>query len=214
MVYQEEEQKPSNPLAKGQGAMLNDEALVRGLQAGSSTAYAFLVERYHRLVLFTALRVLWDMAEAEELTTVILREIAADAAQYDPAKDILARWISEHAYRRSINHKNGRLLLESKLRKQGSREPATVATQQRPPTGKLWEGFETLSRGQRELLEMVLVEGLSFGDVARRTDQTASNVRKHFHRAVERLCRGDSTTSQGREKRPVLAAGRVRRANA
>src|SRR5882724_4561379 len=48
--------------------MLDDERVMRHLQAGNTDAFAVIFKRYHRLVLVTALHILRDAAEAEDLT--------------------------------------------------------------------------------------------------------------------------------------------------
>lgn len=52
----------------------SDEQLMRELQAGNADAFAVVFDRYHRLVLVTALRILHDAGEAEDLTQTIFLE--------------------------------------------------------------------------------------------------------------------------------------------
>ncbi len=52
-----------------------DERLMRELQDGNAGAFAVVFDRYHRLVLVTALRTVHDAGEAEDLTQTIFLEI-------------------------------------------------------------------------------------------------------------------------------------------
>src|SRR5690349_21266822 len=55
--------------------MLDDEGVMRHLQAGNTDAFAVIFKRYHRLVHVTALHILRDAAEAEDLTQSVFLEI-------------------------------------------------------------------------------------------------------------------------------------------
>src|SRR5713101_1019487 len=55
--------------------MLDDERVMRHLQAGNTDAFAVIFKRYHRLVHVTALHILRDAAEAEDLTQSVFLEI-------------------------------------------------------------------------------------------------------------------------------------------
>jgi hypothetical protein len=65
---------------------LKDEKLMAQLQAGQADALAVLFDRYHRLVLGIALKIVRDRGEAEDVMQNVLLEIFRAAAQFDPAK--------------------------------------------------------------------------------------------------------------------------------
>jgi DNA-directed RNA polymerase specialized sigma24 family protein len=48
-----------------------DEHLMQELQAGNADAFAMVFDGYHRLIFVTALRILHDAGEAEDLTQTI-----------------------------------------------------------------------------------------------------------------------------------------------
>ncbi len=50
---------------------LADEALMQELQSGNTDAFAVVFKRYHRLVHVTALNILRDASEAEDLTQTV-----------------------------------------------------------------------------------------------------------------------------------------------
>jgi RNA polymerase sigma-70 factor (ECF subfamily) len=54
----------------------NDDEVMRELQAGNTDAFAVVFRRYHRLIHVTALRILRDTGEAEDLTQSVGHEIS------------------------------------------------------------------------------------------------------------------------------------------
>lgn len=83
-----------------------DEELMREVQSGNGDALTVIFKRYQRLVLVTALRILRDLGEAEDLMQSVFFEIYCKAAQFDPARGSLSNWILQYAYHRSISRKN------------------------------------------------------------------------------------------------------------
>jgi hypothetical protein len=63
---------------------LCDERLVEEIRAGNTDAFAVVFKRYHRLLHVTALNILRDAAEAEELTQTVFLEIYRRLGQFDP----------------------------------------------------------------------------------------------------------------------------------
>src|SRR5580700_7421330 len=72
---------------------LKDEVVVAHLQAGHGDALAVLFDRYHRLVLHVALKILHDVGEAEDVMQNVFLEIYKAAAQFDPARGTTKMWI-------------------------------------------------------------------------------------------------------------------------
>jgi RNA polymerase sigma-70 factor, ECF subfamily len=195
---------------------LNDEALMRAVKAGNSAAYELLVDRYLRLVLLTVWRVLSDLSGAEELAQVVLREIAKAAGEYDENNGPLRNWISEQAYRRTVTHYNSIMLRKhyscsSVLGEAPERELCLDA---RPTTALLSQSLDMSGQAHSQVLRMVLLEGLSFAEIARRTDQKIARIRQDYYRAVEKLRDGALARIADRGTEPVITVGRIRRADA
>lgn len=218
MVYREPTTRARASARNDKLQTYGDEDLMGQLVAGNDDAFAVIFDRYHRLVLVTALRIVCDAGEAEDLAQAIFLEIYCKAAQFDPGKGILKKWILQYAYHRSINRKNY-LMLRQFYRP--SAEPAyklgqVWETQISPPsqetkvqTGEL---LKLLNGRQREVMEMVFFEGLSLSEVAERTGQTFVNVRHHYYRGLKRL---RAKFFSGRDERDaVVPFGKVSRANA
>src|SRR5271154_938777 len=85
--------------------VLSDGELMAHLQSGCNDALAVLFDRYHRLVLSIALRIVRDPGEAEDVTQSVFLEIFRSVAQFDPAKGTTKVWILQYAYHRAINRR-------------------------------------------------------------------------------------------------------------
>jgi RNA polymerase sigma-70 factor (ECF subfamily) len=94
-------QPPSFAELKG----LSDGELMAHLRAGYNDALAILFDRYHRLVLSIALKIVRDPGEAEDVMQSVFLEIFRSVAQFDPAKGTTKVWILQYAYHRAINRR-------------------------------------------------------------------------------------------------------------
>src|SRR5258708_30860843 len=83
----------------------SDEELMHVLQGGSQDALAVLFERYYRLVFHTAVGIVRDRSEAEDVMQDVFLEIYRDAAKFDPARGKLRTWLLQYAYHRSLNRR-------------------------------------------------------------------------------------------------------------
>jgi hypothetical protein len=68
---------------------LNDEELMAHLQNGCNDAFAVLFDRYYRLVLSIALKIVRDPGEAEDMMQTVFMEIFRSAAQFTLPKALL-----------------------------------------------------------------------------------------------------------------------------
>jgi RNA polymerase sigma-70 factor (ECF subfamily) len=220
MVYRDPTGTPHSPARNGQLQSWGDEDLMRELRAGNDDAFAVVFDRYHRLVRVTALRIVGDAGEAEDLTQAIFLEIYCKAAQFDPGKGILKKWILQYAYHRSINRKNYLMLRQFYQRgaEQAHKLEQVWESQISPPAQETafqaGELLSLLNGRQREVMEMVFFEGLSLRDVAERTGQTLVNVRHHYYRGLERLRAHVSSSQSESAEDAAVPFGKVSSANA
>src|SRR5439155_7157804 len=84
---------------------LSDEAVMEQLRQGHPDALLTLFDRFSRLVLSVALRILRDRGEAEDLMQDVFLEIFNKADQFDTAKGSPKTWILQYAYHRSLNRR-------------------------------------------------------------------------------------------------------------
>ncbi len=141
--------------------MLDDERVMRHLQAGNTDAFAVIFKRYHRLVHVTALHILRDTAEAEDLTQSVFLEIYRKAGQFDSARGTLKVWLLQYAYSRSTNRRNYLLVrhLYNKADVSAVDEAASFWSpgrlQSQESSRLASEALESLPEAQRQTIEMV-----------------------------------------------------------
>ena len=68
---------------------LSDEELMDRLKDGQSDGLAVLFDRYEKLVLSIALKIVRDPGEAEDVTQTVFLDVFRAVAQFDPAKAVL-----------------------------------------------------------------------------------------------------------------------------
>jgi RNA polymerase sigma-70 factor (ECF subfamily) len=171
-----------------------EEDLMRALQAGDGEALRVIFERYHRLVLVTAIRILHDVGEAEDLMQSVFCEIFQKANQFDPSKGTLAKWILQYAYHRSINRKNYLALrrfydTDNLFNSDGEEEIwiTKVSGEAQESVVLVAELLAMLKREQREVLELVFFKTMTFQEIAEETKQTRENVRHYYYRGLKAL---------------------------
>jgi RNA polymerase sigma-70 factor (ECF subfamily) len=162
---------------------------MRHLQAGNTDAFAVIFKRYHRLVHVTALHILRDAAEAEDLTQSVFLEIYRKAGQFDSARGTLKVYNKADV---SAIDEAASFWSPSRLQLQESSRLAT-------------EALESLPEAQRQTIEMFFFEGLDFKEIARRRNEKFSNVRHHYYRGLQRLRWYLDNDSQTEGARPVIA---------
>lgn len=173
---------------------LSDEALLTHLLAGHHDALAVLFDRYHRLVLNIALRILRDASEAEDLMQAVFLEIFKAAAQFDPAKGTTKVWILQYAYHRSFNRRRYLNLRgiyerpEESVPEPRTPGPATTRSLGVLESARLvQQALAHLNKVQKETLELAFYEGLTMREIASRSGESLDNVRHHYYRGLEKL---------------------------
>src|SRR5436309_14941193 len=144
---------------------LSDEQLMLDVQQGDGNAFTLLFDRYSRLVLTVALRIVHDVAEAQEVTQDVFFEFYRSARRFDPCRGTLKVWLLQFAYHRSINRRNYLLLRQFYNRPdldEALAWEATTNTTPRVPAQELKQVVEqalkTLREPQRRAVEKVIFE--------------------------------------------------------
>jgi RNA polymerase sigma-70 factor, ECF subfamily len=175
---------------------LSDHELMAHLQAGQGDALAVLFDRYHRLVLSIALKIVRDRGEAEDVMQNVFLEIYRAAAQFDPSRGTTKTWILQYAYHRALNRRQQ--LTTRQFYRETSIEDhlETHASDRGSILGKLShselkhllrQGLARLNRQQRRVLELASYDGLSMAEIADQTGDSVSNVRHYYYRGLKKL---------------------------
>src|SRR6516164_11466357 len=172
---------------------LSDESVMEQLRQGDPDALLILFDRFYRLVLKIAMRILRDAGEAEDLMQEVFLEIFMKAAQFDPAKGSLKAWILQYAYHRSLSRRQYLALRNFYDRQQISErevsEGNSMDASWRGLTYQDWrrvieQGLKTLNEKQRKTLEQFCFQGLLLSEIAERTKESLPNVRHHYYRGL------------------------------
>lgn len=191
--------------------VLDDQFLMQHVQSGNTDAFAVIFKRYHRLVHVTALRILRDTAEAEDLTQSVFLEFYRNAGQFDPARGTLKVWLLQYAYSRSTNRRNYLLVrrLYNKADLSAIDEAASFWSpgrlQLQESSRLATEALESLPEAQRQTMEMFFFQGLDFQEIARRRNEKLSNVRHHYYRGLQSLRSYLESGSRAEGARPAIA---------
>lgn len=173
--------------------LLTDEAVIAHLRAGHGDALGVLFDRYHRLVLHVALKILHDVGEAEDVMQSVFMEIYKVAAQFDPERGTTKMWILRYAYHRSMNRRKQLQVrhfyantdlaaIEDTL---PTEEASIIASHEAREV--IQRGLQTLSPEQKRVLQLAYFEGLTMKEIAEETGESLGNVRHHYYRGLDKL---------------------------
>ena len=175
---------------------MTDEEVMEQLQKGNQDALPILFDRFHRLVLKIALRILHDPGEAEDVMQEIFLEIFNKADRFDPDKGSTKTWILQYAYHRSLSRRQY-LTLRNFYDRHQTTEVEVVESNRanaswRGLTFQEWrrviqQGLATLNEKQRKTLELACFQGLLLSEIAERTRESLPNVRHHYYRGLQAL---------------------------
>jgi RNA polymerase sigma-70 factor, ECF subfamily len=152
-----------------------------------------LFDRYSRLVLGTAFRVLGNPSEAEEVVQDVFFYLYRKPKLFDPAKGSLRAWIVQITLCRALDRKLylarrrffaladidsltscGETNLEQEIEAKLSRK-------------HLERAFAGLTAMQRQTVELFYFQGLGLREIGQKLHQPLGTVRHHLYRGLERL---------------------------
>ena len=174
---------------------LSDDQLMASMQAGCDDALAVLFDRYHRLVLSIALKIVRDRGEAEDVMQNVFLDIFRAVRQFDPSKGSTKVWIFQYAYHRAISRRQY-LSTRSFYVQESEQAIEDHLTAGDFGLGKLSpeelrqllkQGLATLNEAQRRVIELASFEGLSMKEIADRMEESVANVRNHYYRGLQKL---------------------------
>src|SRR5258708_8969708 len=172
---------------------LSDEDVIERLRQGHSDALPLLFDRFYRLVLRIAMRILRDPGEAEDVMQDVFFEIFNKAAQFDAAKGSAKTWVLQYAYHRSLSRRQYLSLRSFYDRRQISErevsERNSVDASWRGLTFQEWrggieQGLGTLNGKQRKTLALLSFERLLLSEISERTKEALPHVRHHYYRGL------------------------------
>ena len=173
-----------------------DEEVIVRILANDSGALTFLFDRYSRLVLSIAARILRDHGEAEDVVQETFIYLYLKASLFDPTKGTVKAWIARIALHRALDRKSylsRRSFYSGGTEAKSLCDTLTADTDLEQELGsklnraQLEKAFEALPIMQRRTLELFYFEGLELREITEELAESFGNVRHHFYRGLERL---------------------------
>jgi RNA polymerase sigma-70 factor (ECF subfamily) len=172
-----------------------DEDVMALLRAGDSSALNFLLERYARLVLGIAFRILHDRGEAEEVVQDVFFQVYQKANQFDPNKGKAKAWIVQIAFHKTYDRRlhltrvgfYRDLKVESICGRLRDRTDLDRELGAKLNHIQIVKALSELTEMQRKTVELYFFEGFTITDVMHRLGESRENVRHHLYRGLERL---------------------------
>ena len=151
-----------------------------------------LFERYSRLVLSVACRVLGDLSEAEEVAQEVFFYLYRKPELFDPAKGSVKAWIIQVALCRALDRKSylARRRVLSRdidLLQLPERTDLETEIETRLSRERLERALADLPQMQRRTIEFFYFEGLDLREISKQLSQPIGNVRHYFYRGLKRL---------------------------
>src|SRR5258708_1522909 len=176
----------------------SDAELVRLLVAGNHDAMTVIFDRYYRLVMSVAFRMLHDAAEAEDVVQIVFTQFFRKASLFDSTKGNLGTWLLQYAYGRTINHKRSlraRHFYDQVPLDEMNYEswPATylhsLGLDPRDATRLVEQILSRLNEKQRFVIERVFFEGVKISEIASQTGEPLGNLLHAYYRGIKKLRR-------------------------
>lgn len=183
---------PSSP-----GDTEDDDTLLLRLKSGDREALGILFVRYARLVMSVGLRVLHDVAEAEDLVHDVFLLVLNKSDLFDPTRGSTRAWLARISYHQALDRRAYLARRSFYDTRNGSNLESTLATSD-PRTdielvelaywqSVLQEAFGCLSTDQRATIQLHFFDGLSIDEIGKRLGISSVRVRNYYYRGLERL---------------------------
>jgi RNA polymerase sigma-70 factor (ECF subfamily) len=188
----------------------SDEELMGFLAENDSKALELLFNRYSRVVLGIARRILRDHGEAEDVVQETFFRLFQRAKLFDPKEGTAKAWIVRIAFHQALDRKSYLRRRGFYLCKEDARLEETLAGEAdldqevgaKLNRVKLDKAFKDLPELQRRTIELFYFEGLELREIGKRLGEPLGNVRHHFYRGLGRL-RSSAFVQRLRDRLPV-----------
>ena len=170
-----------------------DSELIARLSATNSSSLDLLFERYYRLVLGTALRILGDPSEAEEVAQEVFLYVYRKSQLFDASKGSVKAWMIQIALSRALDRKSylarrrfhaGTDIGSLELSRETDLEHQIDVKLSRK---HLERAFAELSDRQRRTIQFFYFEGLDLREISEYLREPLGSVRHHLYRGLQRL---------------------------
>ncbi|MCC6628583.1 MAG: sigma-70 family RNA polymerase sigma factor [Chloroflexi bacterium] len=176
-------------------ASATDANLLAAIAGGDAAALAQLHQRYARLVFATALRVVGDWHEAEDVTQDLFVRVWLQAWRYDADRGRCGPWLRRIAHNLAVNRVQQRRVAEP-LAVASEAEGRQLPDSRADVEGEVWAATQrravaaaltALPAAQRTVLVQAYYGGLSQGQIAAHTGLPLGTVKSRTRHGLRRL---------------------------
>ncbi len=167
------------------------ELVLAAVARGDDAAFRTLYDQVSPAVLGTALRVLRDPAQSEEVMQEVLLEIWRTAARFDPSAGSAAAWIATVAHRRAVDRvRSEQRAAERELRAATATidyDQVSDAVETSLEHERVRRCLAGLTELQRESVTLAYYGGYSYREVAQLLDVAVGTVKTRMRDGLIRL---------------------------
>ena len=162
--------------------------------AGDQNALAALYDESSSLVYSIVLRLLGDVADAEEVTMDVFTQVWRSAASYEDSRSTVMAWLITLARSRAIDRvrsRSGRLQNETAFPETFDIPAEGLSperhTEERQRRRHVIRALETLPPEQREVVHLAFYGGLTHSELAARLRQPLGTVKTRLRTGMMKL---------------------------
>lgn len=176
---------------------LSDPELAARVADGESAALEVLYDRYSRIVLSFAMRILGDRQHAEELLQEVFLRVWRQAQNYSDQRGTFVTWLLSITHNMAIDEVRKRnrrpqradsadpvLLLENQTSNEPSVEQSVLHASLQEDIA---EALQSLPDSQRESLEMAYFQGLTQREIADQLDEPLGTIKTRMRLGMRKL---------------------------
>jgi RNA polymerase sigma-70 factor (ECF subfamily) len=165
------------------------------VQGGEREALGLLFDRYSRLILNVATRILRDATEAQDVVQDVFLYVHRKSEIFDANRGSVSSWLIQITYSRAITRRHARNARAKadcfRIEELADLGDVGVSleklTDARFASEIVKEALGELTERQRETLRMYFFEGYTLREISASLNESFTNTRHHYYRGIEKL---------------------------
>lgn len=186
-IDDKQSQRKGKATAPDERSLLEQEALINGLQRGEAAAQEQLLQQYAPRVFKLIVRMTRNSQDAEELTQDTLLRAINQLHRYDPTQASFASWLHRIAYRLTLNHLRRRPAPALSLDAPSIPRPVGGGPSADELTSLLSEALNHLPPDELTLINLFYYDDLPLSEIAFITESPPGTIATRLHRIRKKL---------------------------